>query len=123
MDFLGNVTIFRGRAENGRAHFGPLAVECPEHSGDPVPAAGYVRSHRFDLSRTEDDRSGFWSVVRHISPSGALVRIDLADGDFPATRVEVSRERFDSLRPHVGEKLFVIPAEMRVFLGNESQTG
>lgn len=123
MDFLGNVTIFRGRAENGRAHFGPLAVECPEHSGDPVPAAGYVRSHRFDLSRTEGERSGFWSVVRHISPSGALVRIDLEDAGIPATRVEVSRERFDSLKPHVGERLFVIPAEMRVFLGNEVQTG
>ncbi|MCG3192509.1 MAG: Sulfate/thiosulfate import ATP-binding protein CysA [Thermoanaerobaculia bacterium] len=123
MDFLGNVTIFRGRAEDGRAHFGPLAIEYPEHAGRPsVPVAGYVRAHRFDLARGEGQKSGFWAVVKHVSPSGALVRIDLSDGELPSTRVELSRERFEALNPRIGDRLFVMPSEMRVFPGHEDGT-
>ncbi len=41
MGFLGNVNVFHGRVEAGRAHFGPLSVEYPEHAGaDGPPGPG-----------------------------------------------------------------------------------
>jgi sulfate transport system ATP-binding protein len=40
MDFLGNVNVFHGRAQNGRARFGDLEVACPAHPhDDPQPGS------------------------------------------------------------------------------------
>src|SRR5215204_2655137 len=44
MNFLGNVNIFHGRVEKGRALLGTLALDYPEHAGaESRPAAGYAR--------------------------------------------------------------------------------
>src|SRR5688500_7713525 len=41
MNFLGNVNIFHGRVEGGRALLGPLALDYPAHTdAAPHPAAG-----------------------------------------------------------------------------------
>src|SRR6186713_2006611 len=43
MNFLGNVNIFHGRVEGGKALLGPLALDYPEHQeSTPHPAAGYA---------------------------------------------------------------------------------
>ena len=47
MNFLGNVNIFHGRVEKGRALLGPLALDYPEHAAaESRPAAGYARPAR-----------------------------------------------------------------------------
>ncbi len=51
MDFLGNVNVFHGRVQNGRAHLGDAAFDCPEHAGaDGSPAAVYMRPHELEIS-------------------------------------------------------------------------
>src|SRR5215216_4718188 len=53
LHFIGNVNIFHGRVQDGKALLGPLAVEYPDHpSIEPRDATGYTRPHEFDLIRT-----------------------------------------------------------------------
>ena len=56
MNFLGNVNIFHGRVQGGKALLGPIAVEYPEHPHDEArDAAGYSRPHELD---SQPDRRG-----------------------------------------------------------------
>ena len=118
VNFLGNVNIFHGRVQDGKALLGPLAVEYPEHQGaEPRGAAGYTRPHEFDISRS-DDGGGLWATVRDVRPTGAVVKIELADSTGAAIQVDVAREQHERLRPVVGEQLYVKPRRLRVFMND-----
>jgi sulfate transport system ATP-binding protein len=116
MSFLGSVNVFHGRVEEGRAHFGPLSVAYPEHEGGAArPAQGFARPHELELAR-EAAGSGFWATLRHVNPAGAVVKLELEDGEGRVVQVETSREQFEALRPAAGERLFVKPRQVRVFV-------
>jgi sulfate transport system ATP-binding protein len=116
MNFLGSVNIFHGRVEEGRALLGPLAVDYPQHaSAASHPAAGYARPHEFDVTRSEEG-NGFWARLAALTIAGAIVRLELKGDDGRILQVEIARERFDSLEPTIGERLYVKPRKIRVFL-------
>jgi sulfate transport system ATP-binding protein len=117
MNFLGSVNIFHGRVEHGRALFGPLSVDYPEHrAADPRPAAGYARPHELELSRRDEDGGGLWATLSTVSPAGAIVRLELEDGDGHPLQVELSRDTFNGLTPRVGERFYARPRKLRVFV-------
>jgi sulfate/thiosulfate transport system ATP-binding protein len=117
MSFLGNVNVFRGRVESGRAVLGPLSVAFPEHSAAAShPARGFARPHEIDVDRTAGDGGGFWAALRRVNAAGALVKLELEDADGSPVHVETSRERFETLGPLAGERLYVRPRRMRVFV-------
>ncbi|MHB8798387.1 MAG: sulfate/molybdate ABC transporter ATP-binding protein [Thermoanaerobaculia bacterium] len=118
LDFLGSVNIFHGRVENGRAHLGPLTVafQGPPEAG-ALPASGYARSWEIDLSRDLDETDGFPAAVRHVAAAGAVVRLELAPDDGTTLKVEISRERFAELAPSPGDRLRVVPRNVKIFLG------
>ena len=52
MGFLGNVNMFHGRVEGGRAHLGPLSVDYPEHAeAGSREAQGFARPYELTLAR------------------------------------------------------------------------
>src|SRR5687767_6220856 len=52
IDFLGNVNVFRGRIENGRAMVAGLALDLPEYADREAPSANvYVRPHELEIER------------------------------------------------------------------------
>jgi sulfate transport system ATP-binding protein len=116
MNFLGHVNIFQGRVESGKALLGPLAIDYPAHTDPkPQPAAGYARPYELDLSRAELS-GGLWATVANVTQAGSVARIELSAGDGRAIQVELSRERFLELTPAVGERFYVTPRNVRVFL-------
>jgi sulfate transport system ATP-binding protein len=116
MGFLGSVNVFHGRVEAGRAHLGPLSVEYPAHDAAvPRPAQGFARPYELELGR-EAAGEGFWATLRHVIPAGAVIKLELEDGEARLVQVEVSREQFEALRPTAGERLYVKPRQMRVFV-------
>jgi sulfate transport system ATP-binding protein len=116
MNFLGNVNIFHGRVEQGRALLGPLAVDYPEHAAaDPRPAAGYARPHELEVARA-DTGGGLWATLETANLAGAIVRLELLADDRRVLQVEVARENYDALNPKIGERLYVRPRKLRVFV-------
>ena len=116
MNFLGHVNIFHGRVESGKALLGPLAIDYPAHTDPtPQPAAGFARPYELELSRTASS-GGMWAVVQTIGQAGSVARIELSDDENRSIQVELSRERFLALAPLVGERFYVTPRNVRVFL-------
>jgi sulfate/thiosulfate transport system ATP-binding protein len=122
MGFLGSVNIFHGRVESGRAHLGPISVAYPDHADEaPKAAQGFARPYELDLDREEGPGGGFWATLRHVTPAGAVVRIELEDAEARLVQVETTRESFEGLDPKAGERLYVRPRQVRIFV--EGQDG
>jgi len=120
MGFLGNVNIFHGRVEGGRAILGPLHLEYPEHPhAQSLPAAGYTRPHEVGVDRVEGTGGGFWAVLRYANTAGAIVKLELASPEGGVVQVETTREHYEGLRPTTGERLYVRPRQVRIFLEPE----
>jgi sulfate/thiosulfate transport system ATP-binding protein len=120
MGFLGSVNVFHGRVESGRAHFGPLSVEYPEHADETArPARGFARPYELQLVR-EDAGGGFWATLRHVNPAGAVIKLELEDRDARMLQVETTREQFEALRPQAGELLYVKPRQVRIFVESDA---
>jgi sulfate/thiosulfate transport system ATP-binding protein len=116
MGFLGSVNVFHGRVEAGRAHLGPLSVDYPAHdTAAPRAAQGFARPWELELAR-EASKGGFWATLRHVNPAGAVVKLELEDAEARLVQVEVSREQFEALRAAPGERLYVRPRQVRVFV-------
>ncbi len=118
MDFLGNVNVFHGRLEGGRALLGNLEVVYPHGSHEESqPVTAYVRPHEFEVDRLPRGTSSLKAEVIRIVRIGAAVRLELfaVDFGFPI-RVEIARERLAQLQINCGDRVFVFPKQVRLFV-------
>jgi sulfate transport system ATP-binding protein len=114
---MGNVNVFHGRVQNGKAHLGPLAFDYPDHPhAEERAAAGFTRPYDLDVERTADGGDGFWATLRHATPAGAVVRLELEGADGARLQAKMPRDRHEALAPQLGEKLYLRPRQVRVFL-------
>jgi sulfate transport system ATP-binding protein len=117
MNFLGSVNIFHGRVESGKALLGPIALDYPDHtSPESHPAAGYARPHELDLGRTDDDGGGLWATLVEVNTTGGTIKLELNDDEGRLIQAQLSRDAYAALSPTVGERLYVKPRTLRVFL-------
>ena len=116
VNFLGNVNIFHGRVQRGKARLGPIVVPFPEHPHEePRDAAGYARPHELDVSRS-DDGDGWWATVTDVRAVGALVKLEAEDADRRIIQVELGREQYEQVRVITGDRVYVKPRKVRVFM-------
>jgi sulfate transport system ATP-binding protein len=116
VNFLGQVNIFHGRVQDGKALLGPLALEYPEHPHTEArTAAGYSRPHELAVSRT-DEGAGLWATVTDVRVSGAVVKMEVVDEERRPIQVELGREQYETIRAIVGERVYVTPKKVRVFM-------
>ena len=117
VNFLGQVNIFHGRVQEGKALLGPLALEYPEHPHTEArTAAGYSRPHELAVSRTDDEGGGLWAVITDVRVAGAIVKLEVIDDERRPIQVELGREQYESIRATVGERVYVKPRKVRVFM-------
>jgi sulfate transport system ATP-binding protein len=117
VNFLGQVNIFHGRVQDGKALLGPLALEYPEHPHTEArTAAGYSRPHELAVSRTDDEGGGLWAVVTDVRVAGAIVKLEVIDDERRPIQIELGREQYESIRAIVGERVYVKPRRVRVFM-------
>jgi sulfate transport system ATP-binding protein len=116
--FMGSVNVFHGRVQNGKAHLGPLApLDYPDHPhAEEKEAEGFARPYDLDVERTDEGGGGLWATLRHATPAGAVVRLELEGSDGALLQVEIPRERHELLHPLIGERLYLRPRQMRVFV-------
>jgi len=106
--FLGQVNELRVQWHEGRAHIGPIDI-----TGDPAldsygsDRIALIRPHEIDVG---GEAVGWLATVRDVRVIGPIVRLELcADGRPPnePLEAEVSRERFDLERFHIGQRVGV----------------
>jgi len=116
--FLGNVNLFHGRIHEGRAQIGAIQIDTPEHaSAKDVPAVGYVRPHDIEVARHLNGTPAIEAVVNHIHPIGPLVHLELARGDTgDLIEVDLTKERYHELQFQAGERVYVTPRNLKVFV-------
>jgi sulfate transport system ATP-binding protein len=115
--FLGNVNLFHSRVHAGRVQIGDIEIEVPEHDGaHDAPAVAYVRPHDIELDRVREG-AVIEAIVRDVRGVGSLVRLELdrVDSD-EVIEAELTRERYEELELREGERVFVRPRNLRVFL-------
>lgn len=118
LNFLGNVNLFHGRMSQGQSQLGGLKIDSPGYAGaDGSPAVAYVRSHDIEIERTPLDSTALKSEIKHIQKLGPSVRVTLAiDGSGEFIEAELTRDVYQTLGLQHGEKVYVRPRQVRVFV-------
>ncbi|MEY2931573.1 MAG: Sulfate/thiosulfate import ATP-binding protein CysA [Pseudomonadota bacterium] len=118
MDFLGNVNVFPGRIQNGKAVVPGLEVAFPhlQNQADSAQAAIYVRPHELQIERNGNGGSLRARVV-HVNPTGSRTKLELRalDSD-QLINAELTAERFAELELKSGDTVHVSPRRVRVFV-------
>ncbi len=114
MQFLGQVNLFHGRVEDGRAIVGGLELPAPHDADRPV--VGYARPHDLDINRHPNGEPSLPGRVARVHAAGFQVRLDvhlLAENR--PIEVVLSQERFKELALRRGETVYVRPRAIKVF--------
>jgi len=117
MDFLGNVNLFHGRIESGKAVFGSLVLD---HSGrgvaDGQGARLFVRPFDLDVNHEQNGKPGLKARVTRIQSAGAQVRIELVTENGQTMHVEMPHSRFRERTVSPNDEVFVTLLNARIFL-------
>ena len=118
--FLGNVNLFHGRIDKGEAQIGGISIDLPEYrQTHNSPAVAYVRPHDIEISQERQSSEEIEAEIRHIQGAGAVARFELKRLDTGGLiEAELTRERYRELQLRVGDKIFLRPRHMRVFIGD-----
>jgi sulfate transport system ATP-binding protein len=121
MGFLGEVNTFHGRVQNGRAIFPGMETAFPEHQHANVKAArAYARPHELDIQRSRSNGQCLPATVRHVNPAGAVAKVELVLVDQETlVQANLSRERYMELQLRQGDAVFVVPRQLRIFIGED----
>jgi len=116
-DFLGDVNLFRGRIERGKAYIGPLEFDAPGHADREARIATlYIRPHQLEIDRVGNGEQQFRARVARVNPAGPFVKVDLVAEWGDPVRVELSQERYLALALEAGTEVFVRPKDMSIFI-------
>ena len=117
--FLGDVNLFHGRVNAGRVSIGDYEQDIEEHpEAEDAAAVAFVRPHDLELIRQSSSETLDSATVEHIQPVGPRVRIELRRNDQSVIDVELTREQYLELKPERGERVYIKPKNIRVFLEN-----
>ena len=118
MDFLGNVNVFHGSVQDGRATLGNIEVAYPEYTDQKSRAAtAFIRSHELEILKVKNGRPSLEAKVTHINPARPVVKVRVYSEAFGVLlNVDVSWDRFAELRLAPGDVVYVSPRQMRVFV-------
>jgi len=117
LDFLGQVNVFHGRIEEGRAIWRGVSLDVPDLRHDHAHKANvYVRPHELEIERNKNGVPSIMAQILRINSAGSLAKIALQTVDGSEILVDLTLERFEALKLRVGETVYVAPKKARVFV-------
>jgi len=124
MDFLGNVNVFHGHVQRGRARLGNIELAYPEYQDEKSRAAtAFVRSHELEILKTKNGRPSLEARVTHVNVARSVVKVRVfADAFSIALTVDLSWDRFTELQLAPGDLVHVSPRQMRVFVQEQENS-
>lgn len=121
MEFLGQVNVFHGRVQNGKATLGDLTVDYPFYKEEAErPATVYMRPHEFQIQRQRNGKPSLPARVTRTHSAGAFARISLLTSAGEDVLVDLSLEEFSQLQLREGEAVYLYPKNARVFVPEQS---
>jgi sulfate transport system ATP-binding protein len=135
MDFLGNVNVFHGRVENGRAFWHGIPIDYPDYPHEQsVAARVYLRPHELDIHRAAPPRHGaapaagganasLPASVLRVVRGGAVTRVACRPhGSDAELQVDLPAETARVLALEPGEEVAITPRRARVFIPGPEYT-
>ncbi len=122
MDFLGNVNVFPGRLESGKAVVSGLEVDYPSYThAEAQDTVAYVRPHELVLQNQRESDASIQARVLHVNPTGSRIKVELRvlDSD-QVINAELTTERFTELALRTGDVVYVSPSRVRIFTADYS---
>jgi sulfate transport system ATP-binding protein len=106
--------------DKGEARIGGISIDLPEYQeADAGPAFAYVRPYDIEINRQRHSPEEIEARIRFIQGAGAVARLELERLDtLEMIEAEMTRERYRELGLAEGEKVFLRPRNMRVFVGD-----
>jgi len=124
MDFLGNVNLFHGRVEAGRAVFGSLVIDPPGGlQVDGESARLLIRPYDLEIHKDNRGQAGLPARITRIQSAGPVVKIELVGGNDQPIYVEMAHDRFRQEPRAVGDEVFVSPRVSRLFVEDRQDPG
>ena len=119
--FLGNVNLFHGRVDEGKAYINEIAVgSVGQTQANRDNAVVYVRPHLMEINREANGGAHFRARIKHINAAGPLVKVEAITEWGDPVFVEMSQERFINLQLSKDEAVFLVPKDVKVFQGHEA---
>ncbi len=120
-DFLGKVNLFHGRINKGNLISGGLEIPLPElveqEHKEHNEVTGYVRPHQITIEKFETNQTSISAIVTHIHAVGPIVYVEVLREDTnDYVEIELMNELFYELNIQLGERVFVRPNELKVFI-------
>ena len=115
-NFLGDVNLFRCRAEGDKIVIGDTSIQVGKTSqGKVTDPKIAIRPHMLEIQRTESGTS-FPAKIKSVNTAGPLVRVELTTrwGDY--FYVEMSQERYREMPVKKDEDVFVSPKDKQIFM-------
>lgn len=114
-DFLGSVNLFKGNVHKGKLVTGNVEMNAP--GSEDGAGTGYVRAHNFIIEREPAEKDLIASIIDHIHTIGPIVRIEVIRQDTnEPLEIELTKEQYMNLEISKGERVFVRPKELKVFV-------
>lgn len=119
--FLGNINKFESHVHKGSAVIAGLTFNLDSHlHSEHSPATAYVRPHDIEIHKKSiSNEPKFEALVSYINAVGPLVKLELQRKDLTEIiEAELTQERFRNLDLQQGDKVFIYPRNIRVFLAD-----
>jgi sulfate transport system ATP-binding protein len=113
MDFLGQVNVFHGRMEQGRAVLGGTLPDVASRGS--ARDTLYVRPHDVQIERRLNGVPALHARVVRVNRAGALAKVLLATADGRTVHAELPLERLEELSLRPGEAVYVSARHAHVF--------
>ena len=119
MQFLGDVNVFHGRIESGDAVFS----DVPGGSAE-ADARMLVRPHDLLIRPPGEGLvNGIPAKVYRVLTAGAVVKVELLDGQNRLIQVHLSHERYRETPVASHEDVILVPHHPHVYAGDEKWDG
>jgi sulfate transport system ATP-binding protein len=117
MEFLGQVNVFHGRVQGGKAMLGEVPLEGHYFPGRKEGTAMvYMRPHELDIKLYRNGAPSFAATVSRINPAGSIAKVTTRTGDGQEVLVDLSLDDYQRLGLTEGASVFIYPKNTRVFL-------
>ena len=117
MEFLGQVNVFHGRVQGGKAMLGEVPLDGHFFPGkDEGAAMVYMRPHELDIKLYRNGAPSFPATVTRINPAGSIAKVTTRTDEGQEVLVDLSLDDYQRLSLTEGSERVHLSEEARVFL-------